>query len=301
MTRQSGIRNCRKRDSKNNLHSRTQARWPGGGSCHEAQAFSLKSVARINKAEQSSSNAMEETPIRGKSGTHTVARMVSNRNSTGEDYRRSKIHDYLRSRGIIHLLDNIPRPDNVQFVDQRSLFYAWPKKLLIGHHAHSGYAIHAYLIPSTTSHRVEVYAEHDHRHTRLSLDREGLARHHFLVPFNKTYPQDAQKITKADIARVELLIEWYFIETGVVPADSGGVREGFGKQLCNALRYIGRRAELLPRYSRHQSPVPTHHRASVGHEWSPSSPHVSEDDIQLSLLQQYCLKPWIPFTPVRVK
>jgi hypothetical protein len=301
MTRKGGLRECRERKSKNDLRSHTRARWPGSGSYHDVKACSLRSATRINKGAQSSGIAMEETPTRKKTVTHSVARMVSSRESTGEDYRRSRILDYLLSRGMIHLLDNIPRPDNVQFVDQKLLLYAWPKKLLIGHHAHSGDAIHAYLVPLNTSHRVEIYAEHDHGHSRLSLGRGGLARHRILVPFNNTYPRDARKITKADIARVELLIEWYFIETGVVPVAFRDKGESFSKQLCNALRYIRRHAGPLPQYSPSKGPVQTHHNVDNARERSPSSDHVSEDDIQLSLLQQYCPQPYFPLTPVRVK
>jgi hypothetical protein len=288
MARHGGLRKCRARKSNNALQSRKHARWSDNSSCYDAKAGPLRSTTKIDKRAQSSGSATEETPIRRKSVTHTVDRILPSRDSTGEDYRRSIITDYFLSRGIIYLLDNIPRPSNVQFVDQRSLLYAWPQKLLIGHHAHSRDAIHAYLVPLDNSHRVEIYAEHDHGHSRLSLSGGEFARHHILVPFNNTYPRDARKITKTDLARVELLIEWYFIETGVVPAGFRGQGESFCKQLCNALRYIRRRAGPLPQCVPSESPVQTHHRVDIAREKSPSSAHVSEDDIQLSLLQQYC-------------
>jgi hypothetical protein len=297
MTRESGLRKCRKRGSKNEPHSRPHTRWQRGSSCHDFKACSLRCVAEMNKAEQSSDNLIEATPIQRKRMTHTIARTVPSRVSTADDYRLREIHDSLLSRGAIHLLDNIPGPDHLQFVDQKSFLYARPKKLLIGHHARSGDDIYAYLVPLNTSHRVEIYTEHEHGHARLSLNREGLARHRILAPFNNAYPRDAQKLTKADIARVELLIEWYFVETGVVPACFLEKRETFSKQFCNALRYVTRRVGPAPASSLCRSAMRVNHRVGGARAWSQSTVHVSEEDIQLSLLQQYCPLSHGPFTP----
>jgi hypothetical protein len=301
MTRQDGLRKCQGRRLKNEPHSRPQTRWQRGSSCLDLKACSLRSAAGMGKVEQSSDNSMEATPIRRKTMTHTIARTLHCKDSTGDDYRLRKIHDSLISRGANHLLDILPGSDNLQFVDQKSFLYAWPKKLLIGHHARSGDEIYAYLVPLNTSHRVEIYTEHKHGHARLSLNGEGLARHRILAPFNNAYPRDAQNLTKADIARVELLIEWYFVETGVVPACFLEKRETFSKQFCNALRYVTRRVGPVPASSLCRSVMQVNHRQGGAQAWCQSIVHVCEEDIQLSLLQQYCAPSHGPFTPAQIK
>jgi hypothetical protein len=301
MTRQGGLRECRERRLKNERHSRPHTRWQRGSSCHDFKACSIRFAVGMNRAEQSSDNSIEATSIQRKRMTHTITRTVPSRDSTGDDYRDRKIHDYLLSRGAIHLLNNIPGPDNLQFVDQKSLLYAWPKKLLVGHHARSGDDIHAYLVPLKTSHRVEIYAEHEHGHARLSLHHEGLARYRILAPFNNAYPRDAPKLTKADIARVELLIEWYFVEAGVVPACFLEKRGTFSKQFCNALRYVTKHVGPLPAPSLYKSPMQVNYRVGGPREWCQSSVHVCEEDIQQSLLQQYCPPSHSPFTPAQIK
>lgn len=160
---------------------------------------------------------------------------------------QDRVRKYLDSSGAKSLLENIPAPDQVQFDDQDILHNAPPRRLLIGHHAETGDAVYAYILPSGASQKVVFSAEDTRGQPNVGISHRDVARQHIRYPFNKTFPQDGRCLGRADKARLAIVVRWYFIATGLTKLRSPKSLRTFCKQFRNALRYIANRSESAAR------------------------------------------------------
>ena len=191
------------------------------------------------------------------------------------------------------ILDSIPKAEEMHFVEQDFLSCAEPKKLLVGHHVRNGDSIFAYIVPKGTSHKVEYYIEDAQGGRKTQLTTAMVIKHRILRPFNSTYPQRTQSITRADTSRLALVVVWYFISAGMLQAYFRGEEKISRTQLYAALRYIERASNhSLNRSSQEETVQQSPHR-QAGQVQSGSNiqiDEISEIDIQSHLLQTYLLE-----------
>ncbi|KAF2844500.1 hypothetical protein T440DRAFT_548436 [Plenodomus tracheiphilus IPT5] len=200
---------------------------------------------------------------------------------------RDEILAYLHSFGAMYLLDNIPGADQVHFVEQDHFRHARPKKLLIGRHAQSGDDIYAYMTPMKTVHRVDFYTENARGCTELHTGHKRIPRNCFVYPFNRAFPNDLQIIRSADIARLALLVKWYFISAGFVQACVLEEGKSFVKRFYIALRYIASHSSSAPVAPLHEQSALRPPDSSTCRKQRAPDRYMCESDIQASLLQMY--------------
>jgi hypothetical protein len=283
MTRHDRLQKRQKGMSEDDSRGLAQTKRSYGSIGHKVLEHSSKSAAVIERVPQRAEHSTSARNTRNRAEAVLFHGLQDRRSD------QNKVNSYLQSCDAMHLLDNIPGVEHVHFVDQSLLPHARPKKLLVGHHVKNGHHIYAYVVPLNTLHRVELYIEHARGHSRLNINREGFARHRILYPFNTVYPRGARNTTQTDKARLELVVKWYFVASGVVEAYFPDEAEAFSIRFCNALRYIANQSDHVAEQVSHRSSMQQPPRIHTSRKRRASSVHPSEDDIQSYLLQQYLL------------
>ncbi|KAH7088723.1 hypothetical protein FB567DRAFT_522174 [Paraphoma chrysanthemicola] len=152
-----------------------------------------------------------------------------------------KLCRYLDKHKLLYLLENIPKADGVQFVDQGFMPEAQPKKLFLGRHAKDDREIYAYMRPARGWHEINFWVEDPRRSLNITAMRsEDVAKQRILHPFNKTYPKDGP-IDQGDRARLTLMVKFYFIAAGIARNFVLQETKAFPDRLRSALEYIAHR------------------------------------------------------------
>ena len=183
---------------------------------------------------------------------------TSSSSSVEEENRDlNKLHKYLDTRGVLHLLQNIPEADEVQFADQDSIPPALPKKLFVGHTKTDPNEIYAYMRPARNHHQVNFYSENLNGSSQM-ISAEQVMKQQIYHPFNKTFPEDLSSIDQSDKARLSILIKWYFLATGVAHNIILKEIKAYPERLRHALEYISKRMEHIQSTSTsvtHRTPI----------------------------------------------
>ncbi|KAH7069185.1 hypothetical protein BKA63DRAFT_520775 [Paraphoma chrysanthemicola] len=152
-----------------------------------------------------------------------------------------KLCRYLDKYNVLYLLDNIPKADGVQFVDQGFIPEAQPKKLFLGRHVKDDREIYAYMRPVRGWHEINFWVEDPRRPLNVSAMRsEDVAKQRILHPFNKAYPKDGS-IDQGDRARLTLMVKFYFVAAGIARNFVLQETKAFPERLRSALEYIANR------------------------------------------------------------
>jgi hypothetical protein len=151
-----------------------------------------------------------------------------------------KLRHYLESKGALHLLENIPEADIVQFVDQKFLDDAQQKKLFIGRHAETQEHIYAYMQRSGKFHGIKFYVEDAQGHVK-NITSKDVAGQNVIHPFNKTYPENCRGINQDERARLTLMVKWYFIAARIAKDCVLRETKAYPERLRSALEYIDQR------------------------------------------------------------
>lgn len=163
----------------------------------------------------------------------------------------SRLYDYLQSSGRLHLLDNIPRPDEVHFVEQKSFPRAQPKKLLVGHERATGRNIFAYMRPHGDFHWIFFYTEDSLLSGLKYIRVKNVFKQAILHPFDKTFPEGSDIIDQVEKAHLTIIVKWYFISAGITKDCVLRELREFPVRLRLALEYINKRmttaTDLTPR------------------------------------------------------
>jgi hypothetical protein len=149
--------------------------------------------------------------------------------------------DDLAKHGSSHLLNNIHEVDELQFFDQAILPEAQPKKLFLGRPKITHGEIHAYMISINGTHTIELWIEDpDNEDYKAPLRTEAVAMETINHPFNKAFPQSSRSLTQSDKERLEVLITWYFIASGIasIPRKEMG---DYPERLRTTLEYVAGR------------------------------------------------------------
>ncbi|KAJ4368438.1 hypothetical protein N0V83_006795 [Neocucurbitaria cava] len=151
-----------------------------------------------------------------------------------------KLLQYLSSHRMSYLLQNIPEPDEVQFVNQKRIPEARPKKLFIGHHAKTNQEIYAYMRPTKGHHEINFWVEDEYNLTYASISSEEVTKQRILHPFNKTYPKGTA-VDQGDRARLTLIVKWYFIAAEIARDIVLKETKAYPDRLRSGLEYIAQR------------------------------------------------------------
>ncbi|KAJ4330886.1 hypothetical protein N0V87_009617 [Didymella glomerata] len=179
-----------------------------------------------------------------------------------------KLHRYLESYGALHLLNNLPGPDEARFVDQDLFLDAQPRKLFVGYHRQEGSDIYAYMRKSRKFHEIKFFIEDTRAPSKTAIRSEDVAKQRILHPFNKTYPKCTRSIGQDERARLTLIVKWYFIAAGIATDCVLRETKSYPERLRSALEYIAKRMEVAPartplvRYERQTEPGTTSEEAS---------------------------------------
>jgi hypothetical protein len=150
-----------------------------------------------------------------------------------------KVLDYLRSENKYYLLDNIPHPDKMRFVDQDSVSNAQPQKLFIGKHDKNHQDIFAYMVLQGERHMVNF-----HVGNTMVIKAADVAEQNIVHPFDKTYPENSREIGKNEKAQLALMVKWYFIAAGIAKNCVLQESAQWPARFRRTLEYIDRRMEL---------------------------------------------------------
>lgn len=188
------------------------------------------------------------------------------------------LRENLAQHKMLHLLDNIPDADGVQFADQTFLLDAQPKKLFIGRHLKTGDDINAYMVHLQRGfHEIRFYMEKGRSSTTMKA--ENVAKQRILHPFNKTYPKQPNILTQAERARLSLMVKWYFIAAGIATTCVLKETQAYPERFREALEYIASRMEAdAPAFSPREK---NGNRATR----EPTSVSIDEDHIQSTLAE----------------
>jgi hypothetical protein len=193
-----------------------------------------------------------------------------------------KLHRYLDSYGVLYLLENLPDPDDVQFVNQDFFLDAQPRKLFIGHHKEHGNDIYAYMRKPRKFHKIEFYVEDTRAPSKTAIHSGDVAKQRILHPFDKTFPKGTQSIGQDEKARLTLMVKWYFIAAGIAKDCVLRETKAYPEHLRSALEYIAKRMGAasvrapLVGYERQTEPETTSEEVS---------PTTDESHIQLTLAE----------------
>lgn len=194
----------------------------------------------------------------------------------------NKLHNYLDSYGALYLLENLPDPDEVQFMDQDFLFDAQPRKLLVGRHKEKGNDIYAYMRKSRKYHEIKFFIEDKRAPSKTAIRSEDVAKQRILHPFDKTYPKGTHSISQDEKARLTLMVKWYFIAAGIAKNCVLRETKTYPERLRSALEYIAKRmgaASVRPPlvgYERQTEPETTSEEAN---------PAIDESRIQSTIAE----------------
>lgn len=194
---------------------------------------SLRTIAEGKRAESHANDGDENGDRNGEDGSargektarelRSAARHAPHHDSTptpkpSRQGHKSDYHiltEYLEEREVIHLLNNIPQAVEMRFEEQH-LFTenAQPVKLFVGTHRTSGASVYAYMLKGTRKyHEIHFYTEDDlhvpERITSAIAAVQDLAR-----PFDKTGKNANTIDDQESLARLMLIIKWYFLASG---------------------------------------------------------------------------------------
>lgn len=200
-------------------------------------AYGLRSTHRANVSEKKDTAAEQLTTQQLVISAETSSAGVSD----DENSDFSKLYKYLNSEGALYLLENIPEPDVVQFVDQNFLHEALPKKLFVGRHLKTQDHIYAYMRQSRDFHEIKFYTEDRYGRSKRNIPSKDVAQQSILHPFNKTYPKDSHSIDQGEKARLTLMVKWYFIAAGIAKNCVLRETKAYPERLRSALEYIAKR------------------------------------------------------------
>ena len=233
----------------------------------ESNVYRLRSGDRTNGRVLQASDSPPSTRRRLRPPN---ASSPSSENEDEENRDLTKLQQYLDSHDTLHLLQNIPEADDVQFADQDFLPNALPKKLFVGHTNEDRNDIYALMRPSRHHHEINYYSEgSDGSHHIISADKT--LQQHIYHPFNKTFPTDGSEIDQSDKARLSLIIKWYFLASGIAQNIVLRETKAYPERLRFALEYIARRMDSM------QSTLSPARRRTTNAR-KPTSPLVSSSD-----------------------
>ncbi|KAH7356118.1 hypothetical protein BKA66DRAFT_474249 [Pyrenochaeta sp. MPI-SDFR-AT-0127] len=152
----------------------------------------------------------------------------------------TQVRNYLDSVGMLHLLQNIPEPDQLQFFDQKHYPLALPKKLFVGHDTNNNNEIFAYMRYHATNYVIAFLSEGEDGSTTI-INQEHVAKSRILHPFNKTYPKSALAIDQTDKSRFSIMVKWYFLAAGIANGIVLKEVKGFPEKFRAVLEFIARR------------------------------------------------------------
>lgn len=150
-----------------------------------------------------------------------------------------KLLQYLSSHRMSYLLQNLPEADEVQFVNQKRIPEARPKKLFIGHHAKTNQEIYAYMRPTKGHHEINFFVETEYGFA-TTISSEEVTKQRILHPFNKTYPKGSA-VDQGDRARLTLIVKWYFIAAELARDIVLKETKAYPDRLRSGLEYIAQR------------------------------------------------------------
>jgi hypothetical protein len=150
-----------------------------------------------------------------------------------------KVLAYLHSEHKYYLLDNIPHPDKMRFVDQDSVSNAQPQKLFIGKHKNYQQDIFAYMVLQGERHMVNFHVENT-----MVIKAAEVAEQNIVHPFDKTYPENSREIGKNEKAQLALMVKWYFIAAGISKNCVLQESAQWPARFRRTLEYIDRRMKL---------------------------------------------------------
>jgi hypothetical protein len=186
--------------------------------------------------------------------------------------------NYLGQHNCLHLLKNIYEVDELQFFPQDMLPEAQPQKLFLGRSKFLHGEIHAYMLSNNGTNAIELWLEDpESEDYKVQLLTGNMAYETINHPFNKTFPQDIRSLNDAEKERLETLITWYFISSGIARVHTKDMVH-FPAQLRSTLEYIAERmgpTAARPTDARPSTPIPS----------SPKPRSLDESHIQSSLAQ----------------
>ncbi|USP76140.1 hypothetical protein yc1106_03414 [Curvularia clavata] len=194
--------------------------------------YGLRSGSRNGKTEASTNRKIEL-----QSPSVRLSREPQNSN-TNTDF--DFLLAYLKEYDALYLLDNLPEADEMQFVTQKSIPEAQPKKLFVGKEAKSGHDIYAYMVGLPRGfHEVRFYVQTADNEEPMKT--ETVARQQVWHPFSKCYPKQPSALEQSDRARVTLMVKFYFIAAGIATDCVLKETKKYPERLRVALEYIADR------------------------------------------------------------
>jgi hypothetical protein len=171
----------------------------------------------------------------------------------------NNLRAFLDRNNFTHLLKNIYEVDELEFFDAELSPDYLPKKLHIGK-IHNDVDIYARVQNTCGIHVVHYWSANSAGTAlqRITLRHQDIGQQIIIHPFNKTYPTDSHFLTTADLERIDVLVTWYFIASGIATTtDTPSYRE----RLIATLFYIANR--MGPAAAKHPPPPEVIHQCQV--------------------------------------
>ncbi len=207
----------------------------------ETNVYRLRSGDRVNGRVVKESDSPPSTRRRMRTPR---ARSPSSEVDDEENRDLVKLQEYLDSHDVLHLLQNIPEADEVQFAEQDFMPNALPKKLFVGHTNEDRNDIYAFMRPSRNHHEINYFFE-DSDGSHHAMNADQTVKQHIYHPFNKTFPTESTDVDQSDKARLSLVIKWYFLASGVAQNIVLRETKAFPERMRFALEYIARRMDCI--------------------------------------------------------